>query len=262
MSRSSSRGILGASPVAQPNRKGGRVYLKVIACEVAFREISYCAARSTNLVDMEFLSQGYHDNPEVGVHRIQERIDAVEPGRFEGILLGYGLCNHMLTGLRAAHTQLIIPRAHDCITFFLGSKERYTDFFMGHSGAYYFTTGWLEHRDRGGERPDRKQGAGLGVQLNYEELLEKYGEENARYLIETMGNWTNHYSKGVFIDFEFSKHLPAKQWAREICEDRGWDFEVVQGDLGLFQRWFDGPWPEKDFLVVPPGETIQPSYDE
>ena len=237
------------------------MFLKVIACEVAFREIAYCAARSMNLFDLDFLSQGYHDNPEIGIHKIQEKIDAVESGSFDAILLGYGLCNHMLTGLVARDRQLIIPRAHDCITFFLGSKEKYQEFFMAHSGTYYFTTGWLEHRERGGERVERKQGAGLGIQMEYEDLLAKYGEENARYLMETMGNWTEHYSRGVFIDFEFTSHLPAKDRAKEICEERSWHYEEVPGDLSLLQTWFDGPWPEENFLVVQPGEKVTPSYD-
>ena len=59
------------------------MFLKVIACEVAFRELCACAARSPNQFDLDFLSQGYHDNPEVGIHRIQECIDAVPEGHCE-----------------------------------------------------------------------------------------------------------------------------------------------------------------------------------
>ena len=139
------------------------MFLKVIACEIAFREICTCAARSPNLFDLEFLSQGYHDNPDIGVARIQERIDTMEPDRFDGVLVGYGLCNNMLSGLKAREAPLVVPRAHDCITFFLGSKERYKEYFLSHSGTYYYTAGWLEYRQRGGERVERKQGAGLGL---------------------------------------------------------------------------------------------------
>ena len=238
------------------------MFLKVIACEIAFREICACAARSVNQFDLEFLSQGYHDNPLIGIERIQDRIDAVEEGRFDRILIGYGLCNNMLNGLQARHTPLLIPRAHDCITFFLGSKECYQDYFLAHPGTYYYTAGWLEHRQRGGERPDRKQGAGLGKQRTYEDMVEEYGEENARYLVEVMDNWTQHYTRGVFIDFDFTAHLEVKQQAKDLCRERGWDYEEVQGDLTLLQNWFDGPWPESDFLVVQPGEKVQPSYDE
>ena len=238
------------------------MFLKIIACEIAFREICACAARSINLFDMEFLSQGYHANPEVGIQRIQDRIDAVQPDRFDGILVGYGLCNNMLLGLKAGQTPLIIPRAHDCITFLLGSKERYREVFSEAPGTYYYTAGWLEHRQRGGERVERKQGAELGAQGKYEEMVEKYGEDNARYLMEAMNSWTQNYTRGLLIDFEFTSHLPVKEQAKEICRKRGWKYEEIQGDLTLLQNWLDGRWPVDDFLIVKSGEQVLPSYDD
>lgn len=238
------------------------MFLKLIACEVIFREIAYCAARSRNQIDPEFLSQGYHDNPDVGIQRIQERINKMEPERYDGILIGYGLCNNMLNGLKATHTPLIVPRAHDCITFFLGSKENYHQHFHANPGTYYYTTGWLEHRQRGNERPERRQGAALGGDVSLETLVEKYGEDNAQFLHATLWDWTQHYSRGVFIDFDFTTHLPYKKEAQEICQKRNWQFENIKGDTTLLQNWIDGPWPQEDFLIVEPGQTIRPSYDD
>src|SRR5262249_55290800 len=97
--------------------------LKVIACEIAKRELEHVAARSKSSIDFEFLPQGYHDVPAAGGQQIQRHIDAVTDGKYDAIVLSYGLCGKILEGLRCAHTQLVIPRAHDCITFFLGSKE-------------------------------------------------------------------------------------------------------------------------------------------
>ena len=238
------------------------MFLKVIACEIAFREVCACAARSVNLLDLEFLSQGYHDNPAVGIGRIQDRIDRVEAGRFDGILVGYGLCNNMLVGLAAREIPLIIPRAHDCITFFLGSKERYQKIFLEHPGTYYYTVGWLEHRQRGGERVERQQGAGVGKQRTYEDMVEKYGEDNARYLMETMDAWKQHYTRGMLIDFEFTAHLPVKDRVKTICRERGWVYEEMQGDLTLLQNWLDGRWSDEGFLTVRPGERVRAAWDE
>jgi hypothetical protein len=235
-------------------------FLKVIACEVAFREICHCAARSPNVIDLELLTQGHHDTPCSGRVEIQERINAVPAGKYDAILLGYGLCSNIVTGLTSAHTPLVIPRAHDCITFFLGSKERYQEFFDTHPGTYYFTSGWLECRQRRGE-----QGAGnmfmpahsaSAMNITYEQWVKKYGEEKARYLVEVMGEWTSHYTRGVLIDFEFTRALKLRAQVQNICAERGWEFTEVQGDLSLFQRLLDGDWSNADFLVVQPGQRV------
>jgi hypothetical protein len=249
---------------AAPNRSR---FLKVIACEIAFREICHLAARSPHLHDLEFLTQGHHDVPNRGRVEIQKRIDDVPAGKHEAILVGYGLCSSILTGLRATHLPLIVPRAHDCITFFLGSKERYQQCFAGRPGTYYYTSGWLECARRRGLTIGQTGGllpaqGNNSTQTAYEQWVAKYGEEKAKYLLEVMADWTSHYSHGVLIDFDFSKPLNLRPQVEQICADRGWQFEEMTGDLGLLQRWLDGDWSEKDFLVVQPGQQIAPSYDD
>lgn len=243
-------------------------FLKVIACEIAFREICHAAARSPNLHDLEFLTQGHHDVPCHGREEIQKRIDAVSAGKYEAILLGYGLCSNILTGLDSPHTKLVIPRAHDCITFFLGSKERYQELFSRRPGSYYFTSGWLECRTRRGLKPGDPGGmfmpanASANLNATFEYWVKKYGEEKAEYLREVMGDWSNHYSHGVLIDFDFTKPLKLDEQVKQICAERGWQFEQVEGDLRLFQQWMDAEWSEEDFLVVPPGEAVVATFDE
>lgn len=244
------------------------MFLKVIACEIAFREISYCAAQSSNIVETEFLPQGYHDIPKTGLVEIQKRIDAVPAGKFDAILLGYGLCSNIITGLTSAHTPLVIPRAHDCITFFLGSKERYREFFDAHPGTYYYTSGWLECIRRRGEK-SLQQGTTFmpsnvknAAAATYQQWVEKYGEEQANYLRETMGNWAATYGHGTLIDFDFTRPLKLREQVQSICASQGWKFEEAAGDLGLLQRWLDGQWDVKDFLVVPPKNKVVTTFDE
>lgn len=242
--------------------------LKVIACEIAFREISFCAARSPNIIDTEFLPQGYHDTPKSGCGEIQKRIDAVPAGKYEAILLGYGLCSNIITGLSCAHARLIIPRAHDCITFFVGSKERYHELFMANPGTYYYTSGWLECVRRRGKKELEQGSTFLPTSLKgdmdatYRQWIEKYGQEEADFLKESMGTWAGAYHHGTLIDFDFTKPLKLDQQVRQICRERAWQFSEVSGDLGLLQRWLDGQWDERDFLVVPPGQRVGVTYDE
>jgi len=268
--------------------------LKIIACEISFREMCIAAARSVNIVDFEFLTQGYHDNPDIGRALIQEKVDSVEDGKFDAILLGYGLCNNMLVGITAKQLPIIIPRAHDCITFFLGSKERYIEYFTAHPGTYYYTSGWLEYRRRKSERvpavgygakptlrsdtsgatsteenaqsqpevPQSAQSMGYGRMKSYQELVEQYGEDNAKYVMEILGQWTQNYTHSVLIDFDFTKHLDLRERVEEICRRNRWEYDELEGDLGLLQRWMDGDWNEDDFLVVQPGEAVYAIYDE
>ncbi len=164
------------------------MFFKVIACEIAVRELYYTASRSRHLVDLEFLTQGYHDIPGVGRCEIQKRIDAVPAGKYDAILLGYGLCSNILVGLTTAHTSVVIPRAHDCITLFLGSKERYQQCFTERPGTYYYTAGWLECARRRGDKGPIWGGASLPASANqnlrntYEQWVAKYGEDQAKYL--------------------------------------------------------------------------------
>ncbi len=244
------------------------MFLKVIACEIAAREFYYTASRSSNVVDLELLTQGYHDTPAVGKREIQHRIDAVPPGKYDAILLGYGLCSNILVGLTTAHTPLVIPRGHDCITLFLGSKERYQHCFSQRPGTYYYTSGWLEFARRRGDKGPVWGGASLPAGANqnlsnsYEVWVKKYGEDQAKYLLEEMSRWANSYSHGTLIEFDFARPLKLPDQVRQICAQKGWEYDEIRGDLRLFEKMLEGDWPEADFVTVRPGQKVIASFDD
>lgn len=231
--------------------------LYVIACEVLARPLYAGAARSPHTVDIALLEKGLHNTPVKLRQELQDRIDAIQSERYDHILVGYGLCGDATAGLRAREVPLVIPRAHDCITLYLGSRARYMKEFQTCSGTFYYCADYMERGDR-----DDLLTMGVGQEANsenYKELVERYGEENARYLMETMGTWMEHYSRGVFIDMPFCPMEAFRETAQEEVEGRGWDFEVAEGDDGLLRRMVAGDWDD-DFLIVLPGEAIKPSY--
>jgi hypothetical protein len=239
------------------------VNLKLIACEILYREFCAVVARSVNKVDLEYLPKGLHDIGQEGMgDKIREIVDRVDGSRYDAILMGYGLCSNGLVGLTARQVPIVVPRAHDCITLFMGNKERYLQYFRSHPGVYFKTTGWLER----GVGLDQYQPEAIqnktGMTQTYEELVTKYGEDNAKYLYEQLCDMTRNYSQFAFIRMGIEPDDRFERQAREQAQSRGWKFEVLDGSLGLVERLVNGPWNEDEFLVVPPGHRVKPSYDE
>jgi len=234
--------------------------IAVIACEVLCREVCYATLLTRNIVHPVFKPKGLHDNPERMRVELQEEIDRISssPVKYQAIVLVYGLCSNGTMGVTARDIPLVIPKAHDCITLFLGSKERYAREFSKNPGTYYFTTGWVE---RGMEAVDRSPASGYGLGKTYEEYVEKYGEENAKYLFELERSWLIRYNQAVYIDMKLPIPFSYEEEVRQEAERRGWSYRKIDGDMRLILDAINGTWSYNDFLIVPPGYSIQPSYD-
>lgn len=239
------------------------MHLKLIACEIFYRELCAAVARSVNQVDIEFLPKGLHDLGQAGMSaRLGEAVAAVDQSKYEAILLGYGLCSNGLVGLTAQNIPLVVPRAHDCITLFLGSKERYLDYFQNHPGVYFKTSGWIERGEGLHQYNQDSIQHQSGMTQTYEELVAKYGEDNAKFLYEQLCDMTRNYTGLAFIEMGIEPDDRFERQAREEAAERSWKFEKLAGDMALIQRLVDGPWDADRFLVVPPGDRMTASFDE
>jgi hypothetical protein len=235
------------------------MHFKVLCCEVFTREICLVAADSPHTCDIEFLPKGLHDLGQTKmVARMQERVDAAQGRGYDAILLVYGLCNNGIVGLRSNDTRLVVPRAHDCISLFLGGRRPYAEYHSAHPGTYFRTTGWIEHSDSNGANDVTVQQK-LGLFLQYEELVAKYGEDNAKYIQETMGNGLANYDTLAFIKMGLSCEAPFMEQSRREAGEKGWKYVELEGSMRLLQRLMAGDWSD-DFLIVEPGKSVAPSY--
>lgn len=238
----------------------GRHRYKILACAVFARECYYCAALSKNIVDVQLLEQGLHDIGEEKMSAaLQSAVDAVDKDKYDAILLAYGLCNN---GIRNLHAEipLVVPRAHDCITLLMGSKEAYLKYFHEHPGCFFRSVGWAERAHDNLSNPEsttRQMGMGT-----YEDYVKQYGEDNAKYLMETLGDHLRNYSRLSYIDTGLPLGEDYQHEAKALAKEKAWDYLEVQGNTHLIMNLMNGSWDDADFLVVKPGKTIQASYDE
>jgi hypothetical protein len=161
-------------------------------------------------------------------------------------------------GLRSK-IPIVLPRAHDCITLLIGSKEKYLQYFNQNPGTFYRSSGWIERETSSLDNPESTVSQ-MGIST-YQEYVEKYGEDNAKYLMETLGSMA-HYDKLAYIDTGVGNFQHYKNDVKKTATEKGWKYEEVQGNIDLLLRLLNGEWDDNDFLVIFPGSTGEPSHDE
>ncbi|MCP4608079.1 MAG: DUF1638 domain-containing protein [Planctomycetes bacterium] len=223
--------------------------LQFITCKVLQREAYYCAARSKNVVDVVLMEQGLHNEPDrlrTEVLKALENTCDIQGRPYDASLLGYGLCSNGIVGL-SAEIPIVVPRGHDCITLLLGSKDKYQEYFDSHRGIYWYSPGWIESD----EQPSKER---------YERLLkeykEKYGDDNAQYLMEVEQSWMKEYSWATFVDWGLTDSGEYINYTKRCAEYLHWNYDELKGSPALMQKLIDGDWHESEFLVVKPGQKI------
>jgi hypothetical protein len=237
--------------------------LYAIACDVVARPVYLCAARSPHVVDVRLFERGLHNEPKDLRTRLQAAIDEA-PATADAVVLGYGLCGGATAGIVARDRPVVLPRAHDCITLFLGARERYAQETTDRPATYWYVADQLERAD--GYQAS-VGGLAIGsdtdaqVEATRAEYVAKYGEDNADYLMEVLGGWRVHYGRAAFVSMGVSDETTSENSARDEAERRGWAFERIEGSLVLLRHLIDGDW-DADMLVLQPGERLAMSYDD
>jgi len=234
---------------------------KLIACEVLFREVCYCASLCDNIVDVDFIQKGLHDiGAEKMSDKLQQHIDGIDVSKYDAILLCYGLCNNGILNLHA-EIPIVIPRAHDCITLLLGSKERYREYFDANPGTYFKSSGWIERGASSGDSDDNVMNQ-LGLNKTYEDYVEIYGEDNAEYIMEMLGDWSTKYTKMTYINTKLGNVESDRAESQRGASEKQWTYEEIDGDTRLIMKLLNGKWDDGEFLIIPRGNKITASNDE
>ena len=156
------------------------------------------------------------------------------------VVIGYGLCSNGIVGVTARAQGLFVPRCHDCIALFLGSHEAYRKAFEAKPGTYYLTPGWIA------EKKDP-----LGILQ--EEYTPKFGEETSLWVMEEE---LKHYTHIAFINTGFGDLESLRARARENAAFFKKAYEEIPGSLDYFVKLIRGPYEEREFFCLAPGQEI------
>lgn len=237
--------------------------LKVIACKILQREIASLTWCCKNTLDVTMVRQRYHQLPLKLHDALQEEIDLVESGEdahtndvesFDAILLGYGLCSNALVGLHSSKYPLVIPRAHDCITLFMGSKETYQKTFDTYKGAFFYGPTWTELGLTQGEQD---------LERLYRKYMDEYEDEDTvEYLMEIERDMLKHYKYAIYVNSPIFQDEEGKEGVIKEAKEKDWTYIEMEGSNSLLKKMVDGDWNPDEFLVVPPGYEVAASVDD
>lgn len=225
----------------------------MVACRVLEAEVAALTRESGHIVHREWFEMGLHDQPTGLRARLAAAIARAEANpAVEAVVLVYGLCGMALVDLAPRRCPLVVARAHDCITFFLGSRKRYADAMRDEPGTYWYTPGWNREKRVPGPDRERKLRA---------EYTAKFGAEEAEILLEMeRASFALHTTAG-YTDLGQPGDEEHRRYAQDCASALGWKFSHVPGDATLLRDLLHGPWDDERFLVVRPGERIAHSAD-
>lgn len=241
---------------------------KVIACGVFEPYLEKLALDSPNEIETVVLDAGLHSRPNDLRLMLQAEIDeASRRGGFDAVIILYGLCGRGSANLVSRDIPIVIPRAHDCITLFLGSAEAYMRKFHENPGTFYHTLGWIQKKINPKNREASElyhnyHKVGYEEHPDFEDLKARFGEENALHIVAFMERWRQHYSRTIYIDMGFPGEEDYAEFTRGMAEVFGWTHEIVRGDTILLQKVFNGEWDDDRIFVLPPNSRSISSGDD
>jgi hypothetical protein len=213
--------------------------IKLIGCNSTKNEVHWLGVPQN--MNCEFLDFDLHGRPSKLHEKLQEIIDQSQD--YDLIILTYNRCSNVTFNLISPKVPLVFPKTHDCIGLLLGSNEKHMEFYQKNPAVYYFSQGWLDY----GKTP----------YAEYLEYVEKYGEDKAKTLINTL---YGGYKKAVLIITPGIKDIHRyRQKMKEIADFFGWETEEVEGDIGLLNDLIKGK-ENPDIVRIPPGVRVSEEH--
>lgn len=236
-------------------QREGPPRLALLACNVFENEIALLAHDAPHIIETRWFEMGLHDRPVQLREILQGALDALDSrDDIDAVALAYGLCGLGTAGLRAGRHRLVIPRAHDCITIFMGSKERYAAHQRACPSCYYYTPGW--NRNRRVPGPEK-------IEALRAELQERFDADDVDFLIESEREQYAQHDTATYLDLGTADAGTGAEYARSCADWLGWKFERLPGDPALLRDLLWGNWSDPErFQIIESGARLVHVSDE
>ncbi len=211
----------------------------IIACSSIKPELEHIRAGRKD-VSIRYLPQNLHRTPQKLKKMLQNILNQVKSNDGK-LVLGFGLCSNAIAGIKAPQQGLYVPCVHDCITLYLGSREKYKELFRKYPGTYYLTRSWIS---------DKKDP--LGLLEN--EYTKRVGKEMAE---EAMRKEIKNYDYISFINTLDDNSDKCLERAKENAKFFKKKFIEHKANNDFFKKIVLGPHQKPDFIYVEPYESVK-----
>ncbi|BHH83488.1 DUF1638 domain-containing protein [Desulforhopalus sp. 52FAK] len=230
----------------------------VLACEVFRLEIEWLLDKMDSPPPVQFLEMGLHQRPDKLRETVQAAVDEFEEQNGDGgtILLAYGLCGQGLSGVTTQFSTLILPKVHDCIPLLLGIDQDDSGEYSQNGATYWQSPGWVNYADSELIRNKERFHA---------EYVEKYGADNADYLMEQQLSWLRNYNAVTLIRWPQLAQIE-KGYAREggffeaqarcFAKEADLPYQECSGSDNYLSALLEGGKDKSRFLHIKPGKIV------
>jgi Protein of unknown function (DUF1638) len=219
----------------------------VIACRV-LQDLLARLLPAGLATEVVYTDHGLHRQPGILNKTVQEAIDCIKTPSL--VVLGYGLCGDGLAGVRSGRHTLLIPRADDCVTLFLGSHDAYRREFRAVPATFYLTKGWLE--------------SDCNPAREYQEYVDKYGPDNAAFIVDMQYQHLKRLALVAHSQADLVAYRPRALEVAHYCERWSMRYEEILGSDAYIRRLVEAAADLEsagdDFVVIPPGGELRQAH--
>ncbi len=206
----------------------------ILSCPTLMGELKAALAAASSEAAAYFIPRRLHSVPKELNEYLQDMINHFY--NVDKIVLCVSGCGGGTAGLRAASSELIVPRTRDCLDLLL-SGGSLSSLRRDISGVY-FTESWMECTRES--------------EIDLDKLTEKMGREEAENFLRLLYKTCNKF---YIIDTGCYDVRAVEKYVAPLVEILSGTMTVLHGEYGILHKIAEGRFDD-DFVVVPPGETV------